>query len=82
MKKHILLLIAIGILSSCSNDDDSTRIVNMRINHYQNTAMVFLNPVLTLLVQEDDAIGTSNWNRFYDGLQVSIMFPGKFMTFL
>ena len=77
MKKYILLLITIAILSSCSNDDDSTRIVNMRINHYQNTAIGFLNPVLTLLVQEDDAIGTNNWNRFYDGIAGFDYVPGK-----
>lgn len=76
MKKHILLLIAIGILFSCSNDDDSSRIVNMRINHYQNTGMA-LSPVLTLLVQEDNAIGTNNWNRFYDGIEGFNYVPGK-----
>ena len=76
MKKYILLLIAIGVLSSCSNDDDSARIVDMRINHYQNTAMA-LSPVLTLLVQEDDAIGTNNWNRFYNGIAGFDYVPGK-----
>lgn len=76
MKKHILLLISIGILFSCSNDDDSSRIINMRINHYQNTGMA-LSPVLTLLVQEDNAIGTNNWNRFYDGIGGFNYAPGK-----
>jgi len=76
MKKHILLLITIGFLFSCSNDDDSSRIINMRINHYQNTGMA-LSPVLTLLVQEDNAIGTSNWSRFYNGIAGFNYVPGK-----
>lgn len=77
MKKHILILIAIGFLFSCSNDDDSYRIVNMRINHYQNTGIGFVSPVLTLLVQEDNAIGTDNWSRFYNGIAGFNYVPGK-----
>lgn len=77
MKKNILLLITIGILFSCSNDDgNDSQIINMRINHYQNTGMA-LSPVLTLLVQEDNAIGTNNWNKFYNGIEGFNYVPGK-----
>lgn len=78
MIKHILLLMTIGILFSCSNDDDdSSRIIDMRINHYQNTGIGFLSPVLTLLVQEYNAIGTNNWSRFYDGIAGFNYVPDK-----
>ena len=76
MKKQFLLFITIVTLFSCSNDDDSSRIVNMRINHYQNTGMA-LSPVLTLLVQEDNAVGTNNWSKFYNGIAGFNYVPGK-----
>lgn len=77
MKKQILLLIATVVLFSCSNDDEnSSRIINMRINHYQNTGMA-VSPVLTLLVQEENAIGTDNWNRLYNGIAGFNYVPGK-----
>jgi hypothetical protein len=77
MKKQILLLITIGILFSCSNDDgNESKTIAMRINHYQNTGMT-LGPVLTLLVQEGDAIGTNNWSRFYSSIEGFNYVPGK-----
>ena len=76
MKKQFLLFITIVTLFSCSNDDDSSRIINMRINHYQNTG-IGVGPVLTLLVQEGNAIGTNNWNRFYTSIAGFDYVPGK-----
>ncbi|MEO7979032.1 DUF4377 domain-containing protein [Flavobacterium sp.] len=77
MKKQFLLLITIVTLLSCSNDDEnSSRIINMRINHYQNTGIA-LSPVLTLLAQEDNAIGTTNWSRFYNAIEGFNYVPGK-----
>lgn len=77
MKKQILLLITIGILFSCSNDDgNESQTIDMRINHYQNTGMA-VGPVLTLLVQEDDAIGTNNWSKFYTNIEGFNYVPGK-----
>lgn len=77
MKKQILLLITIGVLFSCSNDDgNESKIIAMRINHYQNTGMALV-PVLTLLVQEGDAIGTNNWSRFYSNIEGFNYVPGK-----
>ena len=77
MKKQILLLIAIGVLFSCSNDDgNESQTIDMRINHYQNTGMA-VGPVLTLLVQEGDAIGTNNWSKFYSNIEGFHYVPGK-----
>ncbi|WP_179336542.1 DUF4377 domain-containing protein [Winogradskyella ludwigii] len=76
MKKHLLLLMAIGILCACSNDDVTfSEITTMRINHYQNTAIA-LEPVLTLLVQYDDNIGTNSWNNFYATIEGFNYVPG------
>ena len=77
MKKQILLLITIGILFSCSNDDvTESKTIEMRINHYQNTGIA-VGPVLTLLVQEGDAIGTNKWSKFYSNIEGFNYVPGK-----
>ena len=77
MKKHLLLLITISLLWSCSDDDiTSSRTTTMRINHYQNTAMA-LDPVLSLLVQYDDNIGTENWNNLYATIDGFDYVPGN-----
>lgn len=67
----------IGILFSCSNDDgNESQTVDMRINHYQNTGIA-VGPVLTLLVQQGDAIGTNNWSKFYTNIEGFNFVPGK-----
>ena len=68
MKKQILLLVIFGVLSSCSGDDDQTQIIEMRVNHFQTTGFS-IGPVLTLLVQKGDNIGTDNWTKFYSNIQ-------------
>ncbi|MBF8149415.1 DUF4377 domain-containing protein [Winogradskyella sp. F6397] len=76
MKKHLLLLITIALLCACSNDDIvSSKITTMRVNHYQNTAMA-LDPVLSLLVQYDDNIGTEGWNNLYTTIDGFDYVPG------
>ncbi|WP_231372759.1 DUF4377 domain-containing protein [Aureivirga sp. CE67] len=71
MKKHLLILMIIGILFSCSKDDDNNQdnaqTIDMRINHYQNTG-ISEGLSLTLLVQEDDKIGSDNWTKFYNSI--------------
>ena len=77
MKKHILLLITISILFSCSSENENkTQIIDMRINHYQSTGLA-LGPVMTLMVQEGNTIGTNNWNTFYDNIDGFNYIPGK-----
>ncbi|WP_257984653.1 DUF4377 domain-containing protein [Psychroflexus sp. MES1-P1E] len=69
MKTKILLLMIIGILFSCSSDDENeTETIEMRINHFQSTGMTII-PVLTLLVQEEDNIGTDIWTKFYSNIE-------------
>ncbi len=69
MKKHLSLLLLLGALFSCSNDDDKqSQIIEMRVNHFQKTAMAE-GPMLTLLVQEGDQIGTDRWNSFYADIE-------------
>lgn len=77
MKKQILLLIVVGILFSCSNNEENeSRTIAMRVNHYQTSGMA-VGPVLTLLVQEADAIGTNNWSKFYSNIEGFHYVPGK-----
>ncbi len=82
MKKQILLLMILGILFSCSNDDDNqSQIIEMRINHFQNTGIA-ISPVLTLLVQRGDNIGTDNWTKFYSNIQGFNYEPGTIYNLL
>lgn len=77
MKKQILLLMILGIFLSCSKDnkDHQAQTIEMRINHFQGTGFA-VGPVLTLLVQEGDNIGTDNWSRFYSNIQGFNYEPG------
>lgn len=77
MKKLTLLLMLMAtIILSCSSDDDNqNQIIEMRINHYQNTGFA-VGPVLTLLVQEGDEIGTENWTNFYSNIEGFNYQPG------
>ena len=66
----------LGILFSCSNDDDNQpQTIEMRINHFQNTGIA-VGPVLTLLVQKGDKIGTNNWAKFYSNIEGFNYEPG------
>lgn len=67
----------IGLFFSCSSDDDvNTQTIDMRINHYQNTGLA-VGPVLTLLVQKGDNIGTDNWTKLYTNIEGFDYVPGK-----
>lgn len=75
MKKQILLLMLVGIFISCSNDDNQSQTIEIRVNHFQNTGLTLV-PVLTLLVQEGDDIGTDNWTKFYSTIEGFDYQPG------
>ncbi len=76
MKKQILLLMILGILFSCSKDDDNLpQTIEMRINHFQNTGIA-IEPVLTLLIQKGNEIGTDNWTKFYSNIEGFNYEPG------
>ncbi|MBZ9650736.1 DUF4377 domain-containing protein [Psychroflexus montanilacus] len=72
MKKINLLLLFIStLLMSCSSDDDnSTELVEMRIDHYPETMLISpipsneTTPYLGLRYQEGDNIGTNKWENF------------------
>ncbi len=70
----LLLLISVGILFSCS-DNDEQQIIDMRINHYQNTG-IGEGLFLTLMIQQDDAIGSDTWNKFYSTIEGFDYQPG------
>ncbi|QWX84601.1 DUF4377 domain-containing protein [Cellulophaga sp. HaHaR_3_176] len=74
MKTKVLLLIIAGILFSCSSDD-ANQTIDMRINHYQSTG-IGEGLFLTLLVQENNNIGSGNWNKFYDSIEGFNYQPG------
>lgn len=70
-------LVIVGLFFSCSNDDDvKPQTIDMRINHYQNTGLA-VGPVMTLLVQKGDDIGTEKWTRFYADIEGFDYVPGK-----
>ncbi|WP_240475174.1 DUF4377 domain-containing protein [Neotamlana sedimentorum] len=47
----------------------------MRVNHFQSTGIA-LEPVLTLLVQKEDDIGTNSWDNFYSNINGFNYEPG------
>ncbi|WP_405205646.1 DUF4377 domain-containing protein [Aquimarina sp. LLG6339-5] len=67
MKKVLFLLAISLILSSCSDDDDNSRIESWRINHYQNT-VIFLDYTAAIQYQTDDSIGTEDYRSLYGGI--------------
>ena len=81
MKKNILILITIGILFSCSNDDNESEIINLRVNHFRSTGFTLV-PTLKLLVQEGNDIGTDIWTNFSTNIEGFIYEPGNIYNLL
>lgn len=76
MINQVLFLTIIGILLSCSNDNDyQPQTVDMRINHYQNTG-IGGGLFITLLVQENNSIGSNSWTKFYNSIEGFNYEPG------
>ena len=76
MKKKIGILMIIGILFSCSKDDNvQPQTIDMRINHFQNTG-IGEGLFLTLMVQEGNNIGSDNWFKFYNSIEGFDYQPG------
>lgn len=59
---------------SCLIKDD-TQIVELRVNHYRTTGLGE-GLYLTFLVQQDDAIGTDTWKKFYSTIDGFNYQPG------
>ncbi|MCC4213786.1 DUF4377 domain-containing protein [Leeuwenhoekiella parthenopeia] len=76
MKKILFLTLLCLINYSCSNDVDESEVVSMRVNHYQTTA-IGLSPQLVLMVQEGNAIGSSEWSYLYEGISGFDYVAGK-----
>ena len=81
IKLHVVaVMIALVFLtgSSCSlkgGPEGKLEIVELRINHFQQTA-VGLQPQLVMLVQENEAIGGEEWSYWYDGIERFNYEPG------
>jgi len=76
MKNIIGILMIIGILFSCSKDDNvQSQTIDMRINHYKNTG-IGEGLYLTLMVQEGNNIGSDNWFKFYNTIEGFDYQPG------
>src|SRR5690606_8544985 len=76
MKNQILILMVVGILFSCSNESENQdQSIDMRVNHYQNTG-IGEGLFLTLLVQENNNIGSDNWTKFYNSIEGFNYEPG------
>lgn len=57
--------------SSCSvtaDKDNDPEVVDLRINHFKQTAFG-VAPKLVFLVQEEGEIGGEEWSNFYDGIE-------------
>ncbi|MBT8295749.1 MAG: DUF4377 domain-containing protein [Gramella sp.] len=70
-------MFSLGV-NSCSltgDDQENTELVNLRVNHFQQTA-IGLFPTLVLLVQEGDEVGSSEWQFFYDTIEGFNYQPG------
>lgn len=76
--KNILILVFLSIcLFSCTNDDnEDSQTVNLKVNHYRNTG-VGEGHYLTLLIQEGETIGSSEWSRLYSPIEDFNYEPGK-----
>jgi len=67
MKKYLLILSSVSIIGiSCS--DESFETSNMRINHFQQTA-IGVGQRLVNLIQEGNEIGTNDWSYFYNNIE-------------
>ena len=69
--KNFMVLILITVLQftmSCSSDESSSEIIDLRINHFQQTA-VGVGQRLVMQIQESDKIGTDEWNYFYSHIE-------------
>ncbi len=65
----ILILIAFTQFTlSCSNDENYTEIIDLRINHFQQTA-IGVGQQLVIQIQEGKEIGTENWSYFYSNIE-------------
>ncbi|MFT7032207.1 MAG: putative N-acyltransferase [Cyclobacteriaceae bacterium] len=65
MRPIYFLLIAALIVISCNDENIET--THIRINHYKQAA-VGMSPILVLLVQEGDMIGTNDWQYHSSGI--------------
>ncbi|WP_299437784.1 DUF4377 domain-containing protein [uncultured Aquimarina sp.] len=70
MKKILFLLIVSLVFSSCSDDDETTEITNLRVNHYKTTTNGFFFGGLgvALLVEEGNQIGQNNFTPTFNGI--------------
>lgn len=80
LKLNISFLVGFLLLFSaqtCSvpEGESSGAVTVMRINHFKQTGFG-VGPTLVMLVQQGDAIGTENWNYFYDEIKGFDYEPG------
>ena len=81
IKLHIaacMLMLIFFTGSSCSikgGPAGKREVVEIRINHFKQTAMGII-PQLVMLVQEEDDIGGENWSYFYDPIERFDFEPG------
>lgn len=76
MEKLTTLLLLVFLIACSNEDGGKPQTINMRVNHYQNTGMA-VGPVLTLLVQQGNDIGTDTWTKFYAPIEGFDYIPGR-----
>lgn len=77
MKKLILSIAIIGTMLSCSDEDViPSQMIEMRINHYQNTG-IGEGLFLVFLVQIAHNIGSDEWDKFYSTIEGFDYVPGN-----
>lgn len=76
MKFIALILVAVlQLTTSCSKDENPHEVVNLRVNHYKQTAIGF-GPRLVLQTQESNEIGMDTWSYFYSDIEGFNYEPG------
>ncbi|TRO66684.1 DUF4377 domain-containing protein [Christiangramia sabulilitoris] len=74
----VLVIVLFAGANSCSlvgeNEQDRV-LIEMRINHFQQTAFGSY-PLLVLLAQENESIGGADWKYFYDEIEGFNYKPG------
>lgn len=70
MKKLLVLLNLLVLLAACRNDTSeiSPNEATLRVNYYREQC-TGVEPQTCYLVQQDQKVGTDEWNYFYDQIE-------------
>jgi hypothetical protein len=67
--RKVILLISVLVFAIGCDSDDGKKSARVRVNHYQQPVIGFGPAMLTYVVQEDEAIGSDDWDFLYQSIQ-------------